>query len=202
MLRCLVEPALKILRQPAPPDYNVFYASELVANVERLLIEMFSGNETIVPTKYWRRLGIMDGIYEGSFPTFDKELFDLDAKDMDLDGWPRDEEGTLMFIQEPALRYHFSNQVVSLQRSLLERCVRKESITTMTASDVLDQGRTVIAKAYMEWKTAVVNTMSLDIELAIASSTGDEPMYRDELRRDLTRASTLIQDDGTILSKK
>ena len=203
MLRCLVEPGLQILRsRTVPTDYEVFYSSELVGNVERLLIEMFSGNVCLVPTQYWRILGVMHGIYEGSFPSFDKVAFDLERKEADLSRWPRDEDGALMFIQEPGLRYHFSKQVVGLQKALLSRCVRAECISRMTRSEILEQGKKAIVRAMMEWRMAVVNTMEVELERALGRLSRLVAPDRDERLGELKEASDLIQDNPGIFEAR
>jgi len=52
MLRCTVEPGFKVLKRQCLSDYEVCYGSELVGNMEQLLIEMVSGNESLISLRY------------------------------------------------------------------------------------------------------------------------------------------------------
>jgi hypothetical protein len=168
MLQALVDPALKLLSKRTAMDYEIFYASELVGNVARLLAEMISGNETFIPKRYWQNLGPLEGLSEGSWPSFYPLSFNLEKKLIDLESWPRDEDDvTLMFIQEPVLRYNFSTMVVSLQKSLLEKVVHDECVSRMTKADIHHHGRKAMLKAFNEWRTAVMNSMAVDIEMAV-----------------------------------
>jgi hypothetical protein len=72
MLRVLVQPATELLANSLVNSNEALYASEVIAHVERLLIEMFSGNESLVPKTLWDHYDVVDGIYTRSWPSFDK----------------------------------------------------------------------------------------------------------------------------------
>src|SRR5579859_167368 len=202
MLQALVDPALKLLSKRSATDYEIFYASELVGNVERLLAEMISGNETLIPKRYWQNLGPLEGLSEGSWPSFYPLSFDLEKKSIDLESWPRDEDDdSLVFIQEPALRYHFSTTVVSLQKSLLEKVVQDECMSRMTKADIHHHARRGMKKAFNEWRTAVMNGMAVDVEMAVQGlprgGQGGQGERRERQAR-LRLAMELIQENRAL----
>lgn len=210
LLKNLVDPALDILIRREDRDgacsarpKEIFWASELVGNVERLLIEMFSGNETLIPKRYWSQLGVYDGIMNSSWPQFDPEFFDLRRNSMNLECWPRTEDDmALIFIQEPAVRYHFSIGVVTLQRDLLEGVVHLECVSRMTKNEVLSQGRNAVDRAFTEWREAVKKAMEFDIERRVAQLPRQGDPERAEARQRLGSALELVRDDPGIFEER
>src|SRR5579859_8100194 len=138
MLRCLGARAIGIVKSPNKSPYLILYASEVVAHVERLFMEMYSGNQAIVPTMSWRELGVMEGIYGRCWPSFDGRRVDFENCVMNLDCWTmKDEEA--IFMQQAAVRFHFSAKVWGLQRGFLERVLISHAPPNSTARHLLQK---------------------------------------------------------------
>ena len=65
MLQHAAEPFIKIMNQPMTSEVesvDILFASEALGNIERLVAEMFSGDETLVPVRYWTSMGVIEGL--------------------------------------------------------------------------------------------------------------------------------------------
>jgi hypothetical protein len=182
---------------------EALYASEVIAHVERLLVEMFSGNESLVPKTMWDHYDVVDGIYTRSWPSFDKYKLNFAKKEISLVSWPRvGPEETLYFIQRAGVQFHFSSKVWGLQQGLLEGLIRTANGGALTKSRVLEQASHVLETMFSEWRVVILRALELDITIAKeALPPGLGPRHQDP-RRPLKEALKIMRDNPDILRKK
>lgn len=208
MLRCFIEPGLDLLKKERRlSGTEMLYATELVANGERLLVEMFSGNETIVPGRYWTHFDVVDGIYHRSFPSFDKTKIDFQMKRMQLETWPTTkEEGKYMFIQSAGVRYHYSQEVYGKQIGALEKVIKEETRKELTKTELLQGCKEVVRLMKGEWREIVREAFLKDIsrELAELREFVDRTMDRDRRvarSTELRGAQLTVEGDDNVFSE-
>jgi hypothetical protein len=202
MLKCLVDPAMKILANRAAKPIELFYASEVVGHVERLLIEMFSGNESLIPKALWDYYDVVDGIYTRCWPSFDKRKLNFRETEIELSNWPRvGAEEILSFIQKAGIRFHFSSKVWGLQQGVLEGLIRVANGGALCKSRVVEEGSRVLQTMVAEWRVIILRALELEINIAKADvfsigHTGPENVLS------LKKAVRMMKDNPHILKKE
>jgi hypothetical protein len=197
MLKCLVDPAMKISANRAANPIELFYASEVIAHVERLLIEMFSGNESLIPKTLWDHYDVVDGIYTRCWPSFDKRKLHFRTTEIELNNWPRvGPEEILSFIQKPGVRFHFSSKVWGLQQGILEGIVRVANGGALCKSRVLEECGRVLETMFAEWRVMIQRALELEVNIAKAKLL---PIRRTGL---LKQALRMVEDNPHILKKE
>jgi len=203
MLRCLIQHALKILNRKGIDPYEMLYASEVVANVERMLIEMFSGNESLVPRRYWDHFGVVDGIYERGFPSFDKYKMNFERGELNLRDWPRTkEERNLIFMQCAGVKYNFSTKVWSLQMNILSRAVGRDQLEHGSKQSILGRGGEVVECMVEEWSAFICRSVETRIGIERDGCKGLARRERIERERALKGVEGCISECKHILSKR
>jgi len=183
-------------------DYLILFQSEVLGHIERLLMEMYSGNQRIVPKALWEWFGVVDGIYERSWPSFDAEYMDFGKHELNLYLWPNDREEVLVFVQGCAVRYHFSAKVWGLQRVLLEGVFRRHVFAGSTKAIALKRGECVMEVMYGEWTNVVRCPLEVDVEWARIRMNEDGGYVDPERKAGLLEAVRLVREDGGLLDER
>jgi hypothetical protein len=198
MLRCLADPLMKL--RVEGDDYLILFKSEVLGHIERLLMEMYSGNQRIAPKTIWECFGVVDGIYERSWPSFDPEYVEFVKHELNLHMWLRDKEDELLFVQAAAVRYHFSVKVWGLQRALLEGVFRRHVFAGSTKAIALKHGESVIEMMYREWTNVVRGRLELEVERARSRMNANGGNVDSERKAGLLEAVRLVREDGGLLN--
>jgi len=94
-------------------------STEAVSIIERIGLEMFTGNRHMRPTRLWNYFGILEGITDRGWPSFDEGVFNLYKLQANLTEWPRDRNYFPILAQRPSVLFHYGNQVWQAQLSRL-----------------------------------------------------------------------------------
>src|SRR5579864_5721595 len=98
MFKNLAQPFIDRLLSETISEMAVLFNSEMLANVERLLVHMYTGNPQFMPTTFWRRCGILDSMRDLGWPSLSQEFAQLRERSIAVTKWPRDKEGNLIFL--------------------------------------------------------------------------------------------------------
>jgi len=159
---------------------------------------MVSGNESLVPRRYWDHLGVIDGMYGRLFPSFYKFKFDLGKGTMSLRDWPRGKnDDGFIFIQGAGVRYHFSGRVWGLQQSILERAIRQGGGSRLSKGEVLNCGVKVLERMFREWRVVLSRHLEVKIEIEKGKLSGIDICDRGERLRELKLAGQRIDEEGS-----
>ena len=168
MLQHAAEPFIKIMSRPMSSEVesvDILFASEALGNIERLVAEMFSGDETLVPVRYWTSMGVIEGLKYRSWPSFDIRKFDFRTMKFDGSGWPRSKDGReYLYIQSAGIRYHFSSKVWGLQRSMMDGVLRGIDRSPMTGLDAMSELSRVMERMFEEWGTIMSSSLGIIVE--------------------------------------
>jgi len=127
MFRNLAQPFIDRLLLPNPTPKSNLYNSEMLNHAERLNLQMFTGSPTTYPLLFWRATGTSDRISNLGFPSLDSDFADFERQHVDFQSWPRNRKGHHVFIQRPAVVYHFNENVWRAQASILSSLLTRET---------------------------------------------------------------------------
>jgi hypothetical protein len=143
MFKNLAQPFIDRLLIPGATPVSKLFNSELLNHTERLNLQMFTGSPRTYPILFWRASGTSDRISNLGFPSIDKEFADFDRQHIDYESWPRNKKGHFVFIQRPAVVYHFKEDVWRAQFSVLSSLMTRE-IDLGTQTGVLHELRRIL----------------------------------------------------------
>jgi hypothetical protein len=163
---------------------------------------MFSGNESLVPVRYWDHFGVIDGIYERGFPSFDKYKLDLGKGELRLRDWPRTkDEGRLIVMQSAGVKYHFSSKVWSLQMNILQRAIVEDGMEYGSKREILERGGKVLEGMMEEWRVFIIRSLETRLSIEMEGCKGLSERERRDRERLLKGTSDLIKGTECILKE-
>lgn len=108
---------------PAQEDPRHLGYTEAVSVLERLAVEIVTGNTSYRPVNLYRHFSLLPSLERSGWPWIDPERLNLGTFEVDMSNWPRRRDGKLYYSQIPVLRHHYSGHIADSQEIALSSLV-------------------------------------------------------------------------------
>jgi hypothetical protein len=94
--------------------------SELIASLDRLLYELFTGDSSHRPIRLWKFWQLHDSLKINSWPYIDPSVMNTKTLEFEISGWPISPVDQYpYFVQTAAIRYHYGISAANIRRFML-----------------------------------------------------------------------------------
>lgn len=108
---------------PAQEDPRYLGYTEGVSVLERLAVEIVTGNTSRRPINLYRHLCLLPNLERRGWPWINPDRLNLQTFEADMSHWPRKRDGKPYYSQIPVLRYHYNRHIADSQEVALSSLV-------------------------------------------------------------------------------
>ena len=121
---------------PSQDDIQYLIYMESISILERLIIWILTGDESIQPIHLYKALGLLNNALCHGWPGIDQDILDLDTFQIKLTNWPMNGDQRY-FSQIPALKKHYDMHTANTQQIILS-CLVLPSKNTNTSAGYME----------------------------------------------------------------
>jgi hypothetical protein len=111
----------ELIAKPVDINHRTYLAhSELIASLDRLLYELFTGDSSHRPVRLWRLWQLHDSLKVNNWPYIDPAIMNAVTLEFEIIGWPLSQDDQYpYFVQTAAIRYHYGVSAANIRRFML-----------------------------------------------------------------------------------